>query len=995
MGFLMREKILTEKLTSSFINNDLINDLCKIINKDDIKFDQESKMMYSTDASIYHMEPICIIFPKNEEIVKHIIKIANKYNVSIVPRGAGTSLAGQAINTGIMLDFSRYMRKIIEINPVEKWAIIQPGIVVEEFNKELKKHGLQYAIDTSTKNRATVGGGIGNNSCGTHSIIYGKTSDHVKELKVVLSDGELIHTYEMNEKALLEKADLNNLESSIYKKLPEIVNQYKNEIVSNFPSIDRRVSGYNLDSVIYQQHKGNTNNIASVIVNDSHNIDLTKIIIGSEGTLGIVVEAKVNLVELPKFKGLVVSTYDSIIEAAKSTNDILDFHPSAIELVDKKIISGCMDNPGLKHYVDFLTHKPDAILINEFFGDSENELTEKLENVAEKLSNKNNVQQVIKIIDHEKQENIWKMRQAGLGLLMNVQGDAKPYAFVEDTAVDPKYLPEFLDKFQKIIADHGTVAGFYGHASVGCLHIRPMINLKNNDELEKMHSIAQQIASLVLQYGGSLSGEHGDGILRGVFTEKMFGKELTEAFREIKLLFDPKKIMNPGKIIDTPGFTDNLKIAPDRQMKQPKTILNFDDEGGFHSLVEQCNGQGACRKFDGVMCPSYMVTLDEEHSTRGRANLIRELLTNQEGQNGLLNTRLMDALDLCVGCKACKTECPSQVDMAKLKVEILHQYQEENGVSLRTNFLANINKLLKIGSKLPIFINFLNSNIVSKYLLHIFVGIHKDTNLPKIANQSFKKWFNKNHHSDNKNKKVVLFADTFTNYIEPNIGKSAYITMKELGYEVIVLNQELCCGRPAISKGKIQLAKKMAKDVIQMISQYTSQDIPVIFLEPSCFSAVFDDYKGLIKEEYKINDKNLLLFEEFLIQHEKNMPGSLQSILDIDDKSIAIHPHCHQKALGKGSITLELTEKLGIDAKQLESTCCGMAGSFGIEKEHYQISKDIAKLGIIKKINALEKNEIIIASGTSCRQQVLQHNNSSSMHIAEFLSDSLTVHRKK
>tara|TARA_Y100001970_G_scaffold269087_1_gene361059 strand:+ start:3421 stop:6390 length:2970 start_codon:yes stop_codon:yes gene_type:complete len=986
----MHEKILTEKQSIKIENHDLINDLCKIIAKNDIKFDQESKMMYSTDASIYHMEPICIIFPKNKEIVKKIIKIADKHNVPIVPRGAGTSLAGQAINNGIMLDFSRYMRKIIEINHKEKWAIIQPGIVVEEFNKALKKFGLQYAIDTSTKNRATVGGGIGNNSCGTHSIIYGKTSDHVKELEVVLSDGESIHTYETHKNALNQKYNFNSLEKNIYDKLPEIANQYKNEIAKNFPKIDRRVSGYNLDSLLYQQHKGNINNLASTIVKNSSNIDLTKIIIGSEGTLGIVVEAKVNLVELPKYKGLVVSTYDSIIEAAKSTNDILDFHPAAVELVDKNIISGCMDNPGLKHYVDFLNHKPDAMLINEFFGDSEVELVEKLENVANELKNKNNVKQVINIIDPKKQENIWKMRQAGLGLLMNVKGDAKPYAFVEDTAVAPKYLPEFLEKFQDIIAQHGTIAGFYGHASVGCLHIRPMINLKHNDELEKMHSIAQEVASLVLQYGGSLSGEHGDGILRGVFTEKMFGKTVTEAFREIKLLFDPKKIMNPGKIIDTPGFTDNLKISPIRQMEQPKTTLNFDEEGGFHSLVEQCNGQGACRKFDGVMCPSYMATLDEEHSTRGRANLIRELLTIPKQGNRLINKRLIDALDLCIGCKACKTECPSQVDMAKLKVEILDQYQRENGVQLRTRMLANINKLLQVGSNLPIFINFINKNKLSKYFLHIFLGIHKNANLPKIANNSFQKWYKKNHQPNNENKKVVLFTDTFTNYIEPNIGQSAYSVLKNLGYEVIIFDEQFCCGRPAISKGRVQLAIKMAQKLIGEISKYTSKDIPIIFLEPSCFSAVFDDYKGLIKDEYKINNNNLLLFEEFLMQHENNEPGSLREIFNVANSSVAIHPHCHQKALGKGMIVLELlTEKIGINAQQIESTCCGMAGSFGIEKEHYKISKDIAKLGIVKKINEFEDNQTIIAMGTSCRQQVLQHNNSTSIHLAEFLSESL------
>jgi FAD/FMN-containing dehydrogenase/Fe-S oxidoreductase len=986
----MLEKNLTKTISIEKENKSLIEDLYTIIDEEhDLKFDNASRMMYSTDASIYQMEPICIIFPKNVLTVSKIVAIANKHNVPIVPRGAGTSLAGQAINNGIMIDFSKYMNNVIEVNRKEKWAKVQPGIVVSEFNKILESHGLQYAIDTSTKNRATIGGGIGNNSCGTHSIIYGKTIDQVQQLQMVLSDSTITTFQNINYENLSTKAKKNKLITGIYQELPKIVDKYNEEIKIRFPKIDRRVSGYNLDAYTHEKHTGNEKNLVTILNKDAP-IDLTKIIVGSEGTLGIVTEAKVRLVDLPKYKALVVSTYNSIIDAAEATNDLLEFTPAAIELVDKNIIHGCIENPGFRHLVDFLEDKPEAMLIAEFFGDTQDLLQEKIDAVFLEQSRNKNINQILKVTDESKQENIWKMRQAGLGLLMNIKGDAKPLAFVEDTAVAPKDLPNFLFDFQKIIDEHHTTAGFYGHASVGCLHIRPMINIKKSDELTKMHSIAEKVADLVLKYDGSLSGEHGDGILRGVFTEKMFGKEITQAFRDIKNIFDPKQLMNPGKIIDTPKFSSHLKISPTRNMLNPVTKLDFSDEESFRSLVEQCNGQGACRKFEGVMCPSYMATMDEEHSTRGRANLIRELLTDTSDQNALLDNRLIEALDLCVGCKACKIECPSQVDMAKLKTEILHQYQQKNGTSLRTKLLININKLAKIGSHFPKLANLLASNSLLRMKLHFFLGIHKDAKLPKLTGETFYKWF-KNNSQYISNKKVLLFIDTFTNYFDPSIGRSAIKLINALGYAVEIVEKQFCCGRPAISKGQLNLAKELAENTVKELQIYSERNTSIIFLEPSCFSAIQDDYKSLI--DMKQHEKiiiNSMLFEEFIIRHEQSNPGSLKSILNIDNDSVAIHPHCHQKALGKGNITSELLNStLGIDAYQIESTCCGMAGSFGIEKEHYEISKNIAELGLINQINKLNNTKTILTTGTSCRQQILQHANIQSMHLAEYLSKKI------
>ncbi|PZC40947.1 MAG: FAD/FMN-containing dehydrogenase/Fe-S oxidoreductase [Chloroflexi bacterium] len=991
----MPEKILTKNYSNNINLQDLFKDLKMIIdNNNDIKFDKASKLMYSTDASIYQIEPLCIIFPKTKLQIKKIVEIANKYNVSIVPRGAGTSLAGQAINNGIMIDFSKYMNQVVEINADEQWTRVQPGIVIAELNKILKDYGLHYAIDTSTKNRATIGGGIGNNSCGTHSIIYGKTIDQVIEIDMVLSDGKLTTFKKLTNEEIEEKKKNTDLEANIYKKFYKIVQKYHTEILNNFPKIDRRVSGYNLDSYTAEMHTGNSKELAKTIIQDEKNIDLTKIIVGSEGTLGIITEAKVKLVKLPKYKGLVVSTYGSIIDAAKMTNYLLEYEPAAIEMVDKNIIHGCIENPGFKHLVDFLDGKPEAMLICEFFAETQEELSSILEKVSKNLADLNKTEQILKLITDADQNNIWKMRQAGLGLLMNVKGDAKPLAFVEDTAVHPNDLPNFLDEFQQIITSHNTTAGFYGHASVGCIHIRPMINIKNNNEIKKMQSIADQVADLVLKYGGSLSGEHGDGILRGIYTEKMFGKKLTNAFREIKNLFDSNNLMNPGKIIDTPKFTSNLKIAPTRKMFNPNTTLDFTEEGGFQALVEQCNGQGACRKFEGVMCPSYMATMDEQHSTRGRANLIRELLTNQTDSQALLDPKLIDALDLCIGCKACKTECPSQVDMAKLKTEILNKYQDEYGTSIRTNFLINVNKFSSLASKFPNLSNMILSNKLIRFFLHQFLGIHFKAKLPKISTYSFYEWFSsrKEKQIDNKKDKIVLFIDTFTNFYDPSIGKSTVKIIEALGYEVIINEQQQCCGRPAISKGKIELAKDMANKTTLSLLQYAEKNIPIIFIEPSCFSAIYDDYQSIINKKTQaiISSKSLLL-EEFILDHEKNNPNSLNKIFSRKENQLAVHPHCHQKALGKGNISYELLDIIADQVYQIDSTCCGMAGSFGIEKEHYQISKDIANIGIIKELNKLKKNTIIITTGTSCKQQIFQHHDSQSMHLAEYLAENIRI----
>ena len=723
--------------------------------KEDVLIERYDRLMYSTDASIYEMEPVAIVFPKSLLDIQHIVNVANTYQIPILSRGAGTSLAGQTVNHAIVLDFSRYMRSLIELNIEEKWARVQPGLVIDELNKLLRPHKLQYPIDTSTKNRATIGGGIGNNSCGAHSCIYGKTIDQILEVDVVLSDGTTSHFQKIDDASLRTKLDLPSLEGTIYRNTIDIAKRYETEIEKQYPKIQRRVSGYNLDSIL-----------------DPHNINLSDIVVGSEGTLAIVSEAKVKLVPLPTITGLAVVHCKDIFDAAKATVLTLDHPVSAIELVGNDIIDRCTENPAYAPLVEGMIGKPGALLLVEFYGENENDLNLKLDNLKSSYEGTNLVYATVLATKTAEQARWWKMRQAGLGLLMSVKGDAKPVALVEDTAVDPQHLADFIKRFDSIVRSHGTTAAYYGHASVGCLHIRPLVNIKTLEGLNTSESIATEIADLVLEFGGSLSGEHGDGILRGVFTEKMFGTSVTDAFRELKNSWDPDNILNPGKIIDTPNFQDNLRLGPETVNLEVPTILDFTPEGGLARAVELCNGQGACRKFDGGMCPSYMVTLDEEHSTRGRANILRQALNGVLPSEELGGKRVYDALELCVECKACKSECPSGVDMAKIKYEVLTKYHQQNGIPLRSKLFARIAKISAAGSKTPRLINAINSNPIFRTLLHKIGGIHESRHLPQLAKKTFRTWFTQRTLPNyTKRGDVVLFDDTFMRYYQPEVGQ--------------------------------------------------------------------------------------------------------------------------------------------------------------------------------------------------------------------------------
>ncbi|MGE3858338.1 MAG: FAD-binding and (Fe-S)-binding domain-containing protein, partial [Dehalococcoidia bacterium] len=641
---------------------------------EDVRVDRGSRLLYATDASIYEMEPLAVVFPRTVADVQHVVRLAAAQGIPVLTRGAGTSLAGQAVNHAIVLDCSRHMDRVTEVDGAARTARVEPGVVLDHLTRAARKHGLHYGIDPATKNRATIGGGIGNNSCGAHSLIYGKTIDQVVSVDVVLADGSLATFQPLEGAALAAKLEAPGLEGELYRGVRRIARRERDEIRARYPDIQRRVSGYNLDE----------------FADDEDRMDLSKIIVGSEGTLGIVVGATIRLQTTPSLKGVAALHYRSVVEAARATPEALTLGAASIEIIDDTIIARCRESIGYAELADFVVGDAGALLMIEVYADDLLGLRAHLDRIEAQMVRPDSAYACVATVDAREQARMWRVREAGLGLLMSLRGDAKPIAYVEDTAVPPERLADFIERFDAIVRAHGTEAAHYGHASVGCMHIRPVVNVKTVEGANTMHAIASEVADLVVEFGGSLSGEHGDGILRGVFTERMFGPRLTEAFREVKRTFDPQGILNPGKIVDTPPFLDNLRLGPETVNAQPRTVLDWAYEGGLARAAEQCNGQGICLKDDGTMCPSFMVTHEEEHSTRGRANLLRQALNGALPVEDLAGDRIQQALDLCVECKACKAECASGVDLAKLKYEVLTAHHDAHGLPLRARLFGHI-----------------------------------------------------------------------------------------------------------------------------------------------------------------------------------------------------------------------------------------------------------------------------------------------------------------
>jgi len=942
----------------------------------EVRFDDVSRVHYSTDASIYQIEPLGVVIPRTEEDLVAVVEIASRHGVPLLPRGGGSSLAGQAVGEALVVDLSKYLNRVLDLNPEERTITAQAGLVLNFLNRAAAEHNLMFGPDPASGERATLGGVVGNNSTGAHSILYGMTVNHIVAADVILSDGSQAHFEAVDGRGLQARAQGNSLEARLYREIPQLVDRYAQAIREHFPKHWRRASGYNLDYLL----KGLEDN----------RFNLAQAIVGSEGTLAVVRRVTLGLVERPRHKGLCVVHCDDLIQAMHVNNAALECcNPSAVELLDRMAIQLARTVPEYARQLSFVQGDPAALMIVEFYGESEEEVRAKIEKLEDHLRRRNLAHTFVRALTPEQQAQVWNVRKVGLGLLMSVRGDYKPIAFMEDVAVPPDVLPDYVSDILDLMKRTGTKVAMYAHASAGCLHIRPLINLKEGSEVEKMAFIANHVADLVVKYGGGMSGEHGDGLARSQFIERIFGPELYTAFREFKGLFDPQNLMNPGKIVDAPPMTEHLRYGPDYHVRLIPTEYNWDDFLGFDRAVEQCNGAGVCRKVDvGTMCPTFMATRDEKDSTRGRANLLRAWLSGKPLHPS--DEEVKEALELCVGCKACKSECPSAVDMNKIKTEWLAWYYETHGLPLRNWVFGHIHQLNAILAPVAPLANRVMRSRPFKWLAARVLKIHPERTLPSLAEETFLSWWRRRPRRTTPAPRgpVILFPDTFLTYNDPHLGKATVRLLEAAGYEVLVADKRVCCGRPLLSKGLLKEAKKNAAHNVALLAPYARQGIPIIGVEPSCILTIRDEYPDLVPgEDAKLVAQQSITIDEFLADLLAREPDALH--FHAPDRPVYVHGHCHQKALVGTRPTLDALRAAGFQVEEIPSGCCGMAGSFGYEMEHFDLSLKIAEDRLLPTLREAPEDAIIVADGTSCRHQIADLSDREGVHLVEVLAAAL------
>lgn len=942
-----------------------------------LKTDAYSRTLYSTDASIYRIEPLGVFFPRHTDHIQAAVELAARHKVPVLMRGAGTGLAGQTVNRALVIDTSRHLSNVLEVNREERWARVQPGLVLDHLNAHLKPLGLQYGPDPATSNRATMGGIIGNNSTGSHSIMYGLAVDHIKAMSVVLSDGSTAEFGSVTGAQLDAYRSKPGLEGEIYRKLNDILGANRSVIQNGTPVHWRRCGGYNLDRLIAEP---DTFNLASLVC-------------GAEGTLAAISDLTVNLVDKPKFTGLGIIHFDDLRPSLEAVPSLLETGPAVIELLDNLGLTMCRQSPEYARQLTFVEGDPNCILIAEYTGDSPAEVSGKLDALQAHLKRHGIGTACVRAETAARQANVWAVRKAGLGLLMSVRGDFKPVPFIEDSAVPVEHLPEYISKLEDFCRNLDVKMIYYAHASAGCLHIRPIMNLKQADQIRKMEKISRAAMEMVAGYDGAWSSEHGDGRARSWLNERFFGPELYGLFRQVKSVFDPHNLMNPGIIVDSGPMTENLRFGADYQVIPLEEHLDFSDDMGFHRAVEMCNGAGVCRKESGTMCPSYMVTKDEEHSTRGRANLLRAALSGALPKSELTSHRMYEAMDLCVECKSCKAECPSSVDMTKLKTEFLAHYYRTHRVPLRSLIFGNFALVSRLasGPHAPL-VNALMRNGLIRWGMDRFLGIDRRREFPAFVTQPFTAWMKKRKNSpsdDLSRKPVVLFHDPSNTYNHPEVAIAATEVLEAIGFRVISPGH--CdCARPMISKGLVKQAKATATRTVAKLAPFANQDIPIVGLEPSSVSALNDDYLYMLPGNPDVRQvaKMATTFEEFIAGLIDDPDVELPSFAA--PANIVLHGHCHQKALVGTSPAHKLLGLLGTDSRvtEIDSGCCGMAGSFGYESEHYDISMQMGERVLLPAIRAADAGSLIMAAGVSCRQQIEHGTGRTALHPAQVLRQS-------
>jgi FAD/FMN-containing dehydrogenase/Fe-S oxidoreductase len=932
----------------------------------EVRFDAVSRALYSTDASVYQIAPLGVVVPRTRDDLVTTIRIAARFGCPVTMRGGGTSQAGQAIGAGLIVDTSKHLNTILELNAAERRVRVEPGIVLDELNLALKPHGLRFAPDVSTASRATIGGMMANNSSGARSVLYGKTIDHVIDQHVVLADGSIAHLRALAPAELEALCQGDSLEAACYRQVRRVADAYRTEIERRFPKILRRVGGYNLDEFIRTDRPFN----------------LARLMVGSEGTLGVVLDATLSLVPLPKAKAVLAIQFADVLEALAATPLILRHSPSAVEVMDGFILAYTRQNAALDAMRrTFIEGDPGALLCVEFYAERAEELPPRLDALERDLRAHGFGYRYHHALDPAAQAKVWSLREAALGLSMAMKDDAKSLSFVEDTAVAPERLRDYIEQFLAVVKKHGSTTGLYAHASVGCLHVRPVINLKTEDGIRQFEAIANDVADLVLEYGGALSGEHGDGLVRSSFMCKMFGAEIYEAFRSIKRTFDPNGIFNPGKIVDAPPLTANLRFGAGYQTPAPVTFFDYRDFGGMGRAVEMCSGLGACRKVhDGTMCPSFMATKEEKHSTRGRANVLRLAMSGRLGEAGLGDEGVYDVLDLCLECRACKAECPVGVDVARFKSEFLADYWRRHGTPLSARALGNARQLAVWGSRLAPLSNWAMNLPPARRAAEALLGIDRRRQLPRFAQRTLQD----SGRTTPGAPAAVLFADTFTNYYDPHIGLAALNVMQAAGVEAGLVAHG-CCARPQISKGLLGQAREMVARNTDALYPHATAGRPIVFCEPSCLSAVREDAPALLTGEARARAEAVagaaVLFEEFI----ETVADRLT--IKAGPPCVLLHGHCHQKSMGLLPVAKKLLSRIpGTTVVDPDAGCCGMAGSFGYAREHYDVSRAIGERRLFPAVRSADASTVVVAAGTSCRHQVRDFTGATAVHPAVLLN---------
>jgi FAD/FMN-containing dehydrogenase/Fe-S oxidoreductase len=956
-------------------------------------YDDTMRTLYATDASVYKEYPLAVCYPKTKKDIQSLIQFAHQHKTSLIPRTAGTSLGGQVVGGGIVVDVSKYFDKILEVNKDEKYCIVQPGVVRDELNRQLKSTGLFFAPETSTANRAMIGGMVGNNSCGTNSIVYGSTRDHVLELTGFLSDGSEVIFKNISPDIFQEKTKLQTLEGSIYNFLSEELSnkETQQEILQQFPNqkIHRRNTGYAVDELLKQQP----------FDENGKPFNLCELICGSEGTLAFITEIKLNLVPLPpKEKVVVAIHFKSLEESLRATVIAMKHQPTACELIDKIILDCTKQNIEQSKNRFFVKGDPEAILCVEFHGETKEEIDAKAKALQHDFENENIGYHFPSLYGNDINK-IWTLRKAGLGLLANIPGDAKAVAVIEDTAVTVEDLPAYIGEFTDMMSKYQQRSVYYAHAGAGELHLRPILDLKKKEDRVLFRTIATDTAHLVKKYNGSLSGEHGDGRVRGEFIPLMVGEKNYQLLRKLKYTFDANNILNPGKIVDTPPMDTSMRYEENQETRQFETVFNFDKDEGILRAAEKCNGSGDCRKLPGSggsMCPSYMATRSEKDTTRARANILRDFLSNSTQTNKFNHKEIYEVMDLCLSCKGCTSECPSNVDITTLKAEFLHQYYKENGVPLRTKAIANIGQLSKLAMLFPALSNFGLTNKITSGILKKMLKIAPNRSMPLYYKETLLSWYKKNSKELElkipQKGKVYFFFDEFTNFNDVEIGIKAMKLLTKLGYEVAYI-EHADSGRAHLSKGLILEAQKLAKENVAVFKTWVNKDVPLIGIEPSAILSFRDEYPRLVdKSEIPAAKKlaeNCFIIDEF-IAREIQKGNITAAQFTKASKQIKLHGHCHQKALSSVQSSIQLMSlPENYHVENIPSGCCGMAGSFGYEKEHFEVSMQVGELVLFPAVRSADAETIIAAPGTSCRHQIKDGTQRHAQHPVEVLYDAL------